>query len=500
MTEKFTIAKLTGSDNYASWAADLCIVLKHHRHWSWIEGVNAHPPPRFIKSSSTPLPSTSVEPAITASGDGDDENPAYTIWEDGANDALYHIMMTCESNVKDQIRKISIPSVVWKKLKNLYEPSNASTQFDYLSTIWNLSLDDYPSVTSYCSALEVAASNYLASGPTDFDHMIALIALMGLPSSYKVTQRNILSKAGPVSLLLDSIKGDLLNEERMLARETKQAEKVANTLQAQKSHKPENGNQTRWKPKTPEEKAQYDAWLKAAVCHYCKQTGHIEVFCPMKLSKKGHVNQVTSPTETVEDDIQSESEVELEAMLAYASLDGHATAYVTSPELPQTRSWVIDSGCSHHMTPILDGYISYTHYSSPHSVHLANKSSIEALGEGTVKIVTIVAGEKHDIHLQRTLHVPVLANSLLSVKTLNRRGYSAFFLPKVCSIYNPKGVAIAKSEQGGSLFKLHTSPCDPHPMASTAHIPTQMTLDLLHKHLGHPSSATLQRMIWKGLV
>jgi len=381
--------------------------------------VNAHPPPRFIKASSTPPPSTSVEPTITTSGDGDDENPVYTIWEDGANDALYHIMMTCESNVKDQIHEISIPSVVWKKLKNLYEPSNASTQFDYLSTIWNLSLDDHPSVTSYCSALEVAMSNYLASGPKDFDHMIVLIVLMGLPPSYKVTQHNILSKAGPVSLLLDSIKGDLLNEERMLARETKQAEKVANALQAQKSHKPENRNWTQWKPKMPEEKARYDAWLKAAVCCYCKQTGHIKVFCPTKLSKKGQANQVTSLTKNVEDDIQSESEAKLEAMLAYASLDGYATAYVTSPELPWTCTWVIDSGCSHHMTPILDGYISYTHYSSPHSVHLADKSSIEALREGTVKIVTIIAGEKHDIHLQCTLHVPILANSLLSVKTLN---------------------------------------------------------------------------------
>ena len=92
--------------------------------------MNTHPPPRFIKSSSSPLPPTSVEPTITASGNGDDENPAYTVWEEGTNDALYCIMMTCESNIKDQIHEISIPSIVWKKLKNLYEPSNASTQFD----------------------------------------------------------------------------------------------------------------------------------------------------------------------------------------------------------------------------------------------------------------------------------------------------------------------------------------------------------------------------------
>jgi len=72
--------------------------------------------------------------------------------------------------------------------------------------------------------------------------MIALIALMGLPPSYKVMQCNILSKAGPLSLLLNSIKGNLLNGERMLAREMKQAKKVANALQAQKSNRPEGGN------------------------------------------------------------------------------------------------------------------------------------------------------------------------------------------------------------------------------------------------------------------
>ncbi len=37
-------------------------------------------------------------------------------------------------------------------------------------------------------------------------------------------------------------------------------------------------------------------------------------------------------------------------------------------------------------------------------------------------------------------------------------------------------------------------------MASTAHIPAQITLDVLHKHLGHPSTSTLWWMIQKGLV
>src|SRR5260370_8708133 len=99
MAKKFTILKLTRSDNYSAWAADLSIVLKHHRHWSWIEGNNDQPPPKSI-TPNPKVPNAQVD------------NPTYAVWEDGVTDALYCIMMTCESNVKDQIRQTNVPSTV----------------------------------------------------------------------------------------------------------------------------------------------------------------------------------------------------------------------------------------------------------------------------------------------------------------------------------------------------------------------------------------------------
>ena len=128
MSKKFTIARLTSSENYASWAANLCIVLRHHWHWSWIEGINEQPLPKFIIKTDPDAANV--------------DNPTYTAWEDSATNALYWIMMTCKSNVKDQIHQINIPSMVWKKLKDLYEPSNTSTQFNYLSKIWTISLSN----------------------------------------------------------------------------------------------------------------------------------------------------------------------------------------------------------------------------------------------------------------------------------------------------------------------------------------------------------------------
>src|SRR5260370_19311665 len=145
------------------------------------------------------------------------------------------------------------------------------------------------------------------------------------------------------------------------------------------------------------------------------------------------------------------------------------------------------------MTPISNNYVSYIPYPCTKSIWLADKSTIDAIGEGTVKIFTMVDHSKHEVHLQHMLLVPTLANSLFSVKTMNCLGYSALFRPYGVFIKNPNEITIAKSEpeKGGSLYDLCIV-CNAVPVASTAHTPAWLTIDILHKHLGHPSSSTLQ--------
>src|SRR5260370_26364813 len=107
------------------------------------------------------------------------------------------------------------------------------------------------------------------------------------------------------------------------------------------------------------------------------------------------------------------------------------------------------------MTLISDDYISYAPYSSPQSVHLANKTSIDVIGEGTVKLFTIVNSTKQEVQLQHTLLVPTIANSLFSVKAINCLGYSVLFRPYGVFIKNPNEVIISKSEDGEPLLSMH---------------------------------------------
>ena len=119
--------------------------------------------------------------------------------------------------------------------------------------------------------------------------------------------------------MLDSIKANLLNEERLLARESKNSDRTANALQIRAN---DRGNQ-RNKPRTPE-KAKYAKWLKHVQCRHCKQIGHIEITCPAK--PRGHASQATSLNSV--DCTLAETEVKLDVQ--QATLEGDPSAYLAS--------------------------------------------------------------------------------------------------------------------------------------------------------------------------
>src|SRR5260370_26639849 len=97
------------------------------------------------------------------------------------------------------------------------------------------------------------------------------------------------------------------------------------------------------------------------------------------------------------------------------------------------------------MTLISDDFISFTSYSMPQSIYLANKSIIDPIGEGTVKLFTTVDEKKCKVHLHNTLLIPTLSNSLFSVKTVNHLVFSTLFRPYGVLIENPNHSIIVES-------------------------------------------------------
>lgn len=132
------------------------------------------------------------------------------------------------------------------------------------------------------------------------------------------------------------------------------------------------------------------------------------------------------------------------------------------------NEWVIDSGCTMHMTPLRTIIADYVPTSSV--VHLADGSDIEAAGRGTVSIACEDDEGKRVCATINVLHVPALTMSLFSVSALTRAG-GALVLGE-CPRLILEDCTVPLKNRG----RLTVLQCRNEALVAT---------DLLHRRLGH---------------
>lgn len=81
----------------------------------------------------------------------------------------------------------------------------------------------------------------------------------------------------------------------------------------------------------------------------------------------------------------------------------------------ETR-WMLDSGCSDHITHEASDFTEYHHLTSPEFIRLADGTTrIPYLGKGTITATTYVNGSDKTILLHDVIHCPDLGGRFLSI-------------------------------------------------------------------------------------
>ncbi|KAJ9529104.1 hypothetical protein QJQ45_007766 [Haematococcus lacustris] len=158
--------------------------------------------------------------------------------------------------------------------------------------------------------------------------------------------------------------------------------------------------------------------------------------------------------------------------------------------------WVIDSGCSRHLTPHRELLHDYQPLHEPHHIIVANGSRIEAQGQGVV----CFEGAGGAMQLLDVLHVPEADGSLVSVGKATRAGGSVHFTPFGCSINMPGAEhSIRGTQVEQDLFLLDSKPV---PVAGGFSLAARTCSDplVLHHRLGHPGYRQLARLLREGMV
>ena len=91
-------------------------------------------------------------------------------------------------------------------------------------------------------------------------------------------------------------------------------------------------------------------------------------------------------------------------------------------DVAELHTWLIDSGCTSHMTKHLELFSSLDKTDRP-KVKLGNGHVLKAQGRGSVKIESSTGTKL----ITEVLYIPNLDQNLLSVAQLLRHGYNVLF-------------------------------------------------------------------------
>ncbi|TXG62100.1 hypothetical protein EZV62_013463 [Acer yangbiense] len=132
-----------------------------------------------------------------------------------------------------------------------------------------------------------------------------------------------------------------------------------------------------------------------------------------------------------------------------SKLDKHLFMMSQACMVASTKIWYVDSGCTSHMARD-EGMFTTLDRNATTTVKLGNSDSVKAAGKGKVLIQT-KSGPKI---IDNVLYISDLAQNLLSVVQLLKRGYSLVFEGNLCIILDSKKFEIVRVRMHNNGFPI----------------------------------------------
>ena len=158
----------------------------------------------------------------------------------------------------------------------------------------------------------------------------------------------------------------------------------------------------------------------------------------------------------------------------------------------------VDSGCSQHMTPLVDFFTNYRTLDNPIPIFVADGRSIPATGKGDITLPMEIDDNLVWVTLRDVLHVPGLARTLISVDQLIRAHLKVLFEEEGCTIsFNGTVTMTASRHNGLYSLNMHRDIFGARILAQSATIDQAL---LWHCRFGHLGQANVNKLRTRDLV
>jgi len=150
--------------------------------------------------------------------------------------------------------------------------------------------------------------------------------------------------------------------------------------------------------------------------------------------KQHNLKTCWSKKKSVESNVaasKSEDEWDVEAL--FTAEEELAIKATTSKQVEYEKDWIVDSGCSNHMTGDKEKLQNLSEYKGSRVVVTTNNSKLPIAHIGNM-VVSPQHGDT-EVPLQNVYHVPGMRKNLLSVAQLTSSGHYVLFGPQDMKVY-----------------------------------------------------------------
>jgi len=233
-------------------------------------------------------------------------------FEEKAKKASSLVMLCTKTSLWHLFGTKERPKECFDILKAKYEKAGAMTTFSYFDRLFNSRFNEGESMQTQLEELDHLRDEAATAGVTIEERYYVLVILCSLPASYSTFFTGILSTADLSSITAGDISACIIDEYTRRTSDPSVAAMKPSGSSSYNKPKKFNGN-----------------------CNYCSKKGHKEEVCRKKKADKGKDKgpsvSVLSPATIVE----------------VANNTILASFYASS----EHKAWMMDSGCTKHMTP-----------------------------------------------------------------------------------------------------------------------------------------------------
>ena len=295
---------------------------------------------------------------------------------------------------------------MWKTICDVFEKHTLLNKLAARRRFYTAQMHESEGILAFANRIRQLAATLKSMKVAIDDEEMAMAMLNGLPERFDPLISALDALGDEKTFTFEFVKSRLLQEEqrnqqRIESSIHKNEESALVSNQRDVSWGGRNGKSSR-------------------KCNHCGRTNHTSDQCFIKFP---HLKAEYDKRYAMREKALI---AKITAQLSQPDSDFCMMANDTKFSSNASSGWVIDSAATSHMTHDRSCFTSFTHI-NPHKVELGNRAIVTAVGKGDVIMKLAVNGKINTITFKNVLFIPQFGFQLISVRVLDKLGFTTQF-------------------------------------------------------------------------